>query len=145
MLSRKWTDDFHRVRPSFGIARSSARGVALIRARKWQGAAAAAELSIMAPRYERVPTADDDSPSSPTAEKSSLTPRSRRGKLILLSLVVVVLLSVVYRFWFRHPDEDASHGTLPADDSKQDDTVGDGKRPQEPTKPNMPNGKLSVG
>ena len=102
----------------------------------------------MAPRYERVPTADDDdspSPQTQTAEKTSLAPRSRKVRLFILSLVVVVLLGAVYRFWFGDAKSDSDRGGLPSDDSKQDDTIGGGEGTKGPTKPNMPNGKLSVG
>ncbi|EJD03133.1 glycoside hydrolase family 18 protein [Fomitiporia mediterranea MF3/22] len=105
--------------------------------------------------YELVPSTDDPNAPRPTQRDRDQALRSRRIRLVLLSIVVVVLLGVFYRFWFRDspieggrlPDEESKEGTsssitssIPSEPTQQppeggDETGGD----------KMPTGKYSVG
>ena len=107
--------------------------------------------------YELVPNTDDPTAPQPVHKGRESLLRSRRTKLAVLSVVVVVLLTVVYRFWFRDTAADTGH--LP-DESKEGASItlsststtsitqptqkppeGDDKGGEE----TMPAGKYSVG
>ena len=106
-------------------------------------------------QYEPVPTTDDPNAQQLSEKENKSALRSRRNRLIILALVVVLLLTALYRFWFRDTPVDDSH--LPSQDSKEGTTTSSTpdvitKPTQEPSEGSgkgdedkMPSGKYSVG
>ncbi|THH07494.1 hypothetical protein EW145_g3336 [Phellinidium pouzarii] len=99
---------------------------------------------------------DDLNVPRPAQKDATQNPRSRRSKLILLALVVVLLLAVLYRFWFRDPDTDAgNHPPQQGDAEQSASSVSSSTTAPQPTQnpsegdkgeeDKMPSGKYSVG
>lgn len=107
--------------------------------------------------YELVPSTDDPNAQQLVEKEKKSLVRTRRSKLIVLALVLVLLLSALYRFWFRDTPVDRDDGHLPEQDSKQGATTSTTsdivtKPTQKPSEGSgeggnnkMPAGKYSVG
>ncbi|KAL5485080.1 CHT4_1 [Sanghuangporus weigelae] len=106
--------------------------------------------------YELVPSTDDPNAPPPVLKDKPSLLSSRKARLVVLSVVVVILLGSVYRFWFGDTDVNSSHP--PDQDSKEGvsttpiTTTLASKPTQKPPdgsdkggEGTMPTGKYSVG
>ncbi|KAH8119239.1 glycoside hydrolase family 18 protein [Phellopilus nigrolimitatus] len=73
----------------------------------------------MSAQYELVPSVDDPNTPGPQQKDVKQPARSRRSKLILLALVVCLLLTALYRYWFRDPDADVPSDHFPQQGSEE--------------------------
>lgn len=107
----------------------------------------------MSADYELVPSTDD--PNAPRAAQTTKAPkplRSRKPRLILLALFVVLVLSALYRFWFRDspaddylPQEDSKEGVTSTAIAQPTKEPEQGSDKGEDNSDKMPTGKYSVG
>ena len=107
--------------------------------------------------YELVPSTDDPNAPPPSLKDKAPLLGSRKARLAVLAVVVVVLLSSVYKFWFGDTEVNTGHPP-PDQDSKEglSTTLSSTSLASKPThtpsegsdkggEETMPTGKLSVG